>query len=492
MAFRSSAALLAWQVLSYGQAPAVLTSAHAVHSLTVEHARQQRPVHLRSATALVYLSRWNALFLADQTGGVFVDLTRFPKIAVHTGSLLEVEGVTGPGDFAPVIVPRKIRLLGEGRLPRGRPSSLEHLSTGVEDGQWVEIEGTVRSVDTGNDGLLTVVTAAGWSRLEVLTESTRRAEFASLIDAKVAITGVTGPVFNQRRQMIGVNLYTPGRAFIRVIEPAPKDPFAVPARPLGDILKYIPGEPPDHRIRIRGIVAAQSQGAELFLMDGTRGVSVRTTQTTSLRPGDVVDAVGFPAIGEYAHGLQDAIFRRVGTVAPPAPQSITAKQALAGAHNAHLVRIRGHLVSVQGTNQEFALRVASGDILFSAILPVEAVDKRVAGLRAGSLLELTGIYLVQSTRAARHFRVPNDFQLLMRSAQDIEVLQRPSWWTVENTLYSLGVTILIVLAALSWVFALRRRVSRQTRVSRFNSKKPIPSSKRPRQPTAQRASFLRT
>jgi PAS domain S-box-containing protein len=56
--------------------------------------------------------------------------------------------------------------------------------------------------------------------------------------------------------------------------------------------------------------------------------------------------------------------------------------------------------------------------------------------------------------------------LLLRSAADIVVVQRPSWWTVKHLLAVLSSTGVMVLAVLAWVAALRRRVRRQTHIIR--------------------------
>jgi len=58
--------------------------------------------------------------------------------------VLDIEGVSGPGDFAPVVDRALLRVVGEGTVPPAA-RRLDRLSTGVEDGQWIEIEGTVRS-----------------------------------------------------------------------------------------------------------------------------------------------------------------------------------------------------------------------------------------------------------------------------------------------------------------------------------------------------------
>jgi len=183
---------------------------------------------------------------------------------------------------------------------------------------------------------------------------------------------------------------------------------------------------------------------------------------TSLRPGDVVDAVGFPVLGDNAETIQDAIFRRLGTATLPPPRFISPKDALTANYEGDLVRIDGRLIEQSRTTDQYTFVLNAGGEVFSAILPAEVADRALERLRSGSRLRLTGVWTIPETQATRHFRVPKSFQILLRSPADLEVLKTPSWWTPEHDLYAFGLSAFIALAALSWIVALRRRVTQQT------------------------------
>jgi hypothetical protein len=55
-------------------------------------------------------------------------------------------GVTGPGDFAPVIQKPKFELLEHGSLPPPIAMEKESIFSGQADSQWVELEGIVQNV----------------------------------------------------------------------------------------------------------------------------------------------------------------------------------------------------------------------------------------------------------------------------------------------------------------------------------------------------------
>jgi signal transduction histidine kinase/CheY-like chemotaxis protein len=437
-----------------------LTTGKAIHNLTSWESKRGQPVHLR-AVCVVCFEGWHGFFAHDGVTGFYVETKGQVPLtaAIHPGSLLEIEGVTGPGEFAPIVDQGTLRILGEGTIPSARQVSFDRLSTGAEDGQWVEFEGTVRSAEI-RDSMLALAVASGRLQLEVMTPEPSRKEYGRLIGARVRVRGTVGPIFNHGRQLIGVNVYSPGLAAIQILEPALADPFSLPAKKLRNVFDYTPGAGLDRQVRIHAVVAAQ-WGDTVFVTDGVEGVSVLGGQNTPLAPGDVVDAVGYPVLGDYTHTIQDAIFKRLGAGPPPKPRSVDAKQALSGDFDNDLVRIDGELVEQQRAKDQYTFLLDAGDSVFSAVLP-DPANHVLDGLRDGSRIQLTGICIIPETLASRHFRMPKAFQILLRSPRDITVLRSPSWWTPEHALYALGLTASVVLAAFCWVAALRHRVQRQT------------------------------
>ncbi|HYM07391.1 MAG TPA: hypothetical protein VEU11_12590, partial [Terriglobales bacterium] len=83
------------------------------------------------------------LFVQDASAGIYVSTERTWKI--RQGQYVEVTGITGPGEFAPVVQETGLRILGQGRLPQARKASLEELASGSLDSLWVEVSGTVTS-----------------------------------------------------------------------------------------------------------------------------------------------------------------------------------------------------------------------------------------------------------------------------------------------------------------------------------------------------------
>jgi diguanylate cyclase (GGDEF)-like protein len=85
-------------------------------------------------------------------------------------------------------------------------------------------------------------------------------------------------------------------------------------------------------------------------------------------------------------------------------------------------------------------------------------------------VRITGVSNVQvdslSTNLGEGVVKPVSVHILLRSSDDISVLQAPTWWTSEDTLESFSVVGLLVLASFAWIVVLRHRVALQTRALR--------------------------
>jgi signal transduction histidine kinase len=242
-----------------------------------------------------------------------------------------------------------------------------------------------------------------------------------------------------------------------VVEPAP-DPSAAPARSIVSLLQFAPQGIYGRRVRVQGTVTFQQPGRALYIRDDSQSMLVRTTDRTPVAPGERVDVVGFPAMGEWTPILQDATFRKSGSASPTPPAPITAADALSGSHSDALVQIDGTIVDrVERLNEEI-LVMESGGLTFDATLEKQGGRIQLADFQRSSRVRLTGICVVEVGDG----RVPRTFRLLLRSPGDVAVLASPPWWTLGRLLWILGGVSLATLAGYVWVAALGRRVRQQT------------------------------
>lgn len=435
-----------------------ITTIQEIRHLSNNQAKRGYPVHLRAVVTYFEASEPD-LFIQDSTGGVWVDLAG-TNLAAAPGTFLDLKGVTSAPDFAPQVSSPKWKVLGRVAMPVARPARFQQMATTSEDSQWVEVEGIVRSIGTGGrqKKLLALKIAMEGGQITALMPGLHHPESANLVDATVRMRGACGADFNAGGQMLGVLLYVPGMEDVHVVVPALSNPFAGPAQSIANLMKSSLEENFGHRTLVSGVVTLQQPGGGFFLKDSSGAIHVRSKQTDALLPGDRVDVVGFPAMGEYEPVLEDSAFRKTGSGPPPQPIDFKPQQAVSPGLNASLVRIRGRLMdrSLLLGNQTMIMQ--AGESFFKARLSDQHSYDPLRDLRGGSLLQLTGIYLIQKDDddAAATFR------LLLRSSRDVVVLQKASWWNVQHTLWTLGLMVTLLLAALGWVAALRRHVNFQT------------------------------
>ena len=354
-----------------------------------------------------------------------------------------------------------------GQLPLPKRVSFERLASTEEDSQWTEVDGIVRAVIRDEIPIPPAVDAS--PALEIALSGGQllaripwmsEAEAARFVDSRVRLRGVAGAVYNQRNEWVGVRLFVPNRAQFEVLEPPPADPFKIPRQPISAVLRFALKNLSGHRIRIQGVVTLQRPGKALFVQDETGNINILTRQTTPLNPGDRINVAGFPAVGEYTHILNDALFEKLGTGPAPVPLQVTAKQALSGDYNAALVKMDGYLLGRSRDQGQELLTLQSGPVMFEAGL--EIGRHSLDFLREGSRIQLTGVCVAKADEA----HVAQGFRLLLSSPADIVVLSRPPWWTFGRLLALLGLMAALIVAAAIWVGLLKRRVKRQTDIIR--------------------------
>jgi signal transduction histidine kinase/ActR/RegA family two-component response regulator len=464
-AFVLCQAVFSAELPTYATLP-TYTSAASVREMTAAEARLHYPVNLR-ATVLVSLPFWHMFMAQEGKTGICVTTGSMARPDLKPGDTVNIKGQTVSGDFAPIISTTgeasDVQITGNAALPPAKPVTLEQLSSGLEDSQWIETEGTVRGIFTRKSRLMLIVGSAS-TRTEVLVTGGSEEEARSLVGAKIRLRGTAAGVFNQKHRMIGVSLYASGLDEIKVLSPAPKDPFSIPPTTIQDVARYSPGWNPDQRVHIKGTLSAQWPGKAIFVTDGVQSIEVLTETAQAFQPGDRLDIVAFPATDQNSYNLGDAEIRLLGHGTPPPAKVISSQQALSGDFDQDLVQIDGLLISSQITPNEATLLLKSSDQIFMAILPGLPGLSFAEALRDGSTVRLTGIFSIDDGGSNRPHRPVKSFRIVLRSASDFQVLHQRSWWTAAHAISAICLLLASVFGISAWVAALRRRVKLQTRV----------------------------
>ena len=446
--------------------PAELRTAEQIRQLSADQAERHLPVRLRG-TVTFFNQGLFSRFVQDDTAGIYLRAwVGAPNLV--PGQLVEIEGKTSAGEYAPVVVPDRVTIVGEGGLPDARLVSFDQLASGREDSQFVEVRGIVRSTRRDETlHCLVLELATGGGRLTAYAPGPLDAT-QDLADSTVRLRGVCSTMFNRQRQLLHMRLLVPRPADLIVETPAPASPFAIPAQTIGSLLQFTPQGIYGHRVKVAGKVVYQQIGRVLFIQDEKQGLMVQTSQRTPVRLGDQLEVLGFPATGDYTPLVQDAVYRVTGPGREPVAANISLDEALRGTFDCRLVRLEARLLDRARQSPEAFLVLQDGTFVFHADEgPQERLDQ-FARLENGSQVAVTGVCVIEpgtEWRAGGDWRAKS-FHLLLRSPADVAVLRSPPWWTLGKLLWTVALLGVVVFGAFAWVGVLRRRVHQQTEIIR--------------------------
>jgi signal transduction histidine kinase len=437
----------------------------AVRSLTEKQAGEKIPVHLRGVVTFFDENLFSR-FIQDETAGIYLQFpTNVGPPQMMAGQLVDVVGYGSPGEYAPVVMVEQISVVGEAPLPPAKPVTYEALASGTEDSQFVSISGIVHAArKLKNSEYYQIEIATGGGRLLVYAKQLPVARDQELLDSSVRVSGVCSTKFNHQRQLFAIRLMVPRPDDLKIQTPATRDPFAAPSRPIGSLLQFTPQETYGHRVKVAGTVIYFEPGSAVFLQNGKHGVEIQTQETDPLELGDHAEALGFVSQGEYTPLLQDAVYRRIFGGPPMVPARLTTDEALKGDYDCRLIQVCARLVDRTQHGEEQFLILQEGSFIFQASLKGKDGVAPFALLANDSRVAVTGVCRIEpgEWEAGENWRAKS-FSLLLRTPQDVELLQAPPWWTLKRVMWMAGALGLAALVAFGWVWVLRRQVAERTR-----------------------------
>ena len=434
-----------------------LTNLSGVRALGREELMRGWPVQLRGLV-LYSDTEWHTAFISDGHTALYAEVTQSNVVA---GQMVELTGRAAMGAFGPAIMATRFEILGKAELPPAIPADLDDLADGHLDAQWVEMRGVVRQAAASWDHLhLSVMTPKGRFNVLVPAFSATNSP-AGLLDSRVIVRGICGSDLNVRNQLMGITVYVPELRQIETVDAAPEDPFAKPTTLISSVATFDPEQVAGQRVKVAGIVTLKLPGQGLFLQDSSGGIRVQTPLGGAARvePGDCVEVLGFPSLGEFSPHLEEPLIRRLNASALPTPIACTAEQVLLqGTNDGRLVTVEAQLLQRIPRSANPRLILQQGPIIFTAQLGTGRFTLGIQDLRAGSLVRLTGICVIQGAEdhAAQSFR------LLVPSSAAIQLVKSPPRLSSQDVLTISGTVAVIALGALGWISILRRQVRTRT------------------------------
>ena len=427
--------------------------------------------------------------IQDDSAGVWVEVTQArrleflkPEVPVigqlRPGDEVEVVGRANRGGYAPNILPVTITKLGKRPLPETHPYDRDRFFSGRDDCLRVAVEGIVQGYRDDSDNQI-------W---ELLVEDCARQFWVGIdktslagspeeyIDSWVRCLGVASARFNTRSELISPRLNVCQPEDFLVLQAGEPEPFAAPEVPLAEIARY---PFTSHRIRTTGMVTHAVPRNFIMLQTGNIGVRVDTDSAERFVPGDIVEASGFVSNAAPVACMIEAKVRKVSAGVPPRPIEIHPLEisqlnqtAAARYEAAEPGDYYGCLVTFPATVLDVHASRVGGEVLLlaeetglSAIADILAFTT-LRRLPPGVKVYVTGIIQPEiaangDPAAAQRGLTDSRMQILLRSADDIRVVEWPSWFTRRRLMLVLGVVATCAAASLLWILLLRRQVAQQ-------------------------------
>jgi signal transduction histidine kinase len=433
-------------------APPFLATIEQVKRLSREEAQRGYPVKIRG----IITSPLNGgFFIQDATWAIYV---RWPGLSdredPRAGDYWEVEGETFV-EFAPNILAHRAERLGTGTLPTPLRPTWDQLINGSLDTRYVEVQGIVTAVDSEGMALLT---RAGKIKVQlsgVDPQSLRQYE-----NGLIRVRGCVIPGRNAATQEVELGHILLSNSSINLDEPPPSDPFAANLKSTSDLLLFDVSAGAIQRVKLAGQIV-HVRDHEYFLMEGTNGFRFVPKTAVDVEVGEQVEVVGFADLGGPSPVLREAVVRRTGRGPLPAAVSLTEDSLRERLHDATLVRIGARLINLGLDRAGQVLELQTGARGFVARL--DRHQGQLGDLAPGCRLQLTGVFAGKGGDPASA-RDLDSFELLLNSPDGVEILTRPSWWTLRRTLTVVSAMTLLILGALAWITVLRRQVEERSRL----------------------------
>ena len=344
----------------------LLTNAAQVRNLKATEAAQAVPVHLRGVVIDQSSPRDQAVILADETAGIYLRADKNLLQNCRRNDVLDIVGVSDPGQFAPIVVVKAVRKLGTAPLPAPRPVSYQELITGAPDGQWVEISGVVRRSLVPATGIWRLYLAANGGICVCAGAAPPPIHAGAGRRRGAEVQAVCLYQFNKTRLVLRPLVQVREGMMVQVENPAGADTYTAPLVSADSLLQFSPDRALGHRIHVHGVVTHGQPGSMVWIRDGNSGLRIQSQQQENLRPGDEIEVLGFPAYGSSPPLLQDALFRKTGATQPPSPRSCTATNA--PAFEDDLISVEAVISDVQPVLEGTAVTLNSSGTVFKAQL----------------------------------------------------------------------------------------------------------------------------
>lgn len=409
------------------------------------------------------------IVVEDETGLVF--LNRNGGFSVKAGDRIQAAG-----DFTTNVIGRvyplltEVRVLSRGDLPRPAPVTAEQYRSGAADLRFVQIEGFVRDIfkDEIDLNWTDVILQCGRETILVafISKGSGNDRIKDIIGKYGRFRGVTRFFPSRDLRPARRVLITTGIDAFEPLEPLSPDPFDVPE--VSDLTRTtVEDIQRQNRHRTTGRVIAVWHDRHLLLRDAKGHTTEATLSETPVPAyGANVEISGFPTTDSYKINLEHAVWRPSRRSFPPeeaatdiSPSILLVNELGSPGVNARYhgqtVRLTGTVIDLSEPDRLITLAWGTARMVVNA----SHVPAPFASASIGCRVRVSGICRMSMGgrrigNTASHDRIVS---IILRSPSDLEILQRPPWWTPGRLLALLGIFATALFGTIVWNVSLNRR-----------------------------------
>ncbi len=420
---------------------------------------------------VTYYDKTNVdLFVQDGNDAIYVETKTNEDLV--TGDRVLVRGKTRDS-FTADVLSESVTVLHHGLPPTPVPADFQELIRAKRDCMRVTVRAKLRSADMVNfEGMhgiyLRLLMDEGY--IDATVDGTDASTLKRMLDSDVEVTGVVSGKFDSKMQLIGILLEVPSVSDVKLLKQAETNPESLPITPMDQILYDYSVRDLTRRVHVRGTITYYEPGSAVVLQDGAKSLWISTHASDPMRIGDVADATGFPDARNNFLAMMDGEIRDSNVYEPVSPQPATWRQLTTwntgdpDGHQNDLVSFEGNVVTAVREEAQDEFVLIADHKLFTAIYrhpPDSRFLPPMQEIAQGTKIRVTGICMVVQSNTIDITAQEVPFNILLRSFNDISVIEQPSLLSVRNLIILVGILLVLLFAAGVRGWVMERKVRRQ-------------------------------
>ena len=407
-----------------------------------------------------------------------VDKAHWPRVTFAANDIIRAKGQIRPKGNPDCL---QIDMLGKGAPEPIADATISDINLGKFYRRLVRVHGKIRAIFRDEidpeSASITLCDDAGTLQLEFMPSEDEFRRLRGLVDAEVRVIGIPYEShFTDRgnRRFLPATLSVRSLDSIKILRPAPQDPFSVPEIDAAEFARA--GFMVNQRRSAVGYVLA-AYGGNRLIVRTKRGDIMNVELAENAVPdfGARIRTVGYPATDFYRINLTDAIWREEkGEPMPDETVKVVSLSELLTngqglpmikpSYHGHAIRISGTVRALPGPgNAEKRLTVESESS--NIAVDISGCPQLFGRIEPGCEVEVSGICVMPTSNWHPKASLPRigEVFIALRTAADLRILRQPPWWTPAR-LFTLIAALIAGLAAIAvWNRLLKRKVERRSR-----------------------------